>query len=95
MGISDFTPWILVSILGTALYAVRVSLQVKRQVSRISTGKIMKIKHLCQVVDRNHFNEWNRLGRLVRVGSDEYRKALETPGRAIMHLDGSVEEGEQ
>lgn len=76
-------------------YTAKEVYQIKKQLIKISRPNPAKIGGLCQVVEKNGFGEWDRLGKPVRVGSKDYLKAIETPGVAVMHRSGEVEEGIQ
>lgn len=94
MGINT-TDALILAVIAMQLYSAYVSNKSMKAINKISRGNSIKLNNICKVVERNEFGEWGRLGRYVRIGSDSYRKALETPGQALLHRTGLVEEGNQ
>ena len=81
--------------LGVLAYLAYVCNQTRKSVSSISMGKTARLNNIAKVVERNQFGEWDRVGKYVRVGSVKYKEALDTPGVALLHRNGAVEEGNQ
>ena len=77
------------------VYSIILSRKAWKSLGRISRGSTIRLNNICKVVEKNQFGEWDRLGKYVRIGSDEYRRALETPGVALLHRTGLIEEGNQ
>ncbi len=67
----------------------------RQRVFGFTGSRPVKISNLCKVVGKNEFGEWDRVGKLVRYGSDDYHAALAEPGVALLHRNGEVEEGVQ
>lgn len=91
----NITDALILLVLATQLYSAYVSSKSRKAINKISRGSSVKLNNICKIVEKNEFGEWGRLGRYVRVGSDTYRKALETPGQALLHRTGLIEEGNQ
>jgi hypothetical protein len=89
------TDTLLAIILALQVYSIILGTKSKTSIGKISRGNTVKLNNICKVVSKNDFGEWDRLGKYVRIGSVEYQKALATPGYALLHRTGLVEEGNQ
>lgn len=89
------TDVLIIAVLALQVYSISLGTKAKKSLGRISRGNAIPLNNICKVVEKNEFGEWDRLGKYVRIGSEEYRKALDKPGLALLHRTGLIEEGNQ
>jgi hypothetical protein len=74
---------------------IETSNETRDHLYKVTYGKATKLYHICSIVEKDEAGEWGYSNRFVRVGSSEYMDALATPGIALRHRGGQVEEGNQ